>query len=403
MSPEQSELSAQALLNIRPNDAFVTDLIKHWWREPAPAISLTQQPSAQPSSELPSALNVQDSPLVSVSMTEGHFQSGQSLAPFTAGHPQASGIDTLTDKLLGDAGPGPPAGPHALSNPSPIRHEAAPERTNCSVQDDTATAAAAAADQHADVAEFPSEQAASSLMPERQSADQTSYSSFSALQSSYQTPSALPAHQTSPSSEHITAGSEELPVSSAQASSGTSASQQPSSSGHVSPTSQHPYSSSHQLPAASHSSSASDAGQDPSSSSGQAQEAGHSPAASVSHAQAASMKHTSSSSFTPPDRHQPPAEPSTGWQHYRESGSGNRGTDTHSARNASGDEDEGGAGLKGWVEEVQQHEEQLTQKVCGHAARFDFACALASDFAFEFAFDLASFEACLHTMVLLAD
>lgn len=316
-------------------------------------------------------------------MAEGHFQSGQSLAPFTAGHPQASGIDTLTDKLLGDAGPGPPAGARThsilnlhqgLSNPSSIVPGAAPERTDCSVQDDTATAAAAAADQHADVAEPPPEQSASSLMPERPSPDQTFSASLSALQSSVHTPSALPADQTSPSSEHITASSQELPVSSAQASSGTSTSQHPSSSRRVSHTSQHPSSSSLQVPTASHSSSASDAGQDPSSSSGQAQEAGHGPAASVSHAQAASMKHTSSSSYTPPDRHQPLAEPSTGWQHYRESGSGNRGSDTHSARDASGDEDEGGAGLKGWMVEVQQHEVQLTQKVCNHASGFGFAC-----------------------------
>ncbi len=335
-------------------------------------------------------------------MTEGHFQPGQSLAPFTAGHPQASGIDTLTDKLLGDARPGPPAGARThstpilhqgLSNPSPIMPRAAPERTNCSVKEDTATAAAAAADQHADVAEPPSVQSASSLLSQRQPAELTSYS-FSALQSSGQTPSALPADQTehrslrpassssllgheqntgqsSPSSGRNTAGSQELPASSPKAS---SASQHTSSSAHVSHTSQHPSSSSssHQAPAAGHSSSASDAGQQPSYSSGQAQEAGHSPAASVHHTQAADLEHTSSSSYTPPVRHQSLAEPSTGWQHYRESSSGNRGTETHNARDAAGDEDEGGAGLKGWVEEVQQHEEQLTQKVCCHAASFDF-------------------------------
>ncbi len=417
MSLEQSESSAQALLNIKPDDVFVTDLIKHWWQKPASATSLTQQPSALPSSVLPSALSVQGGPPVSDSMTEGHFQSGQSLAPFTAGHPQASGIDTLTNKLLGDAGQGPPAGARThstpilhqgLSNPSPIVAEAAPERTNRSVQDDTATAAAAAADQHANVAEPPPEHSASSLLSHSQSLDVTS-SPFSALQSSGQTFSALPADQTeniclrlassslgheqnpgqsSPSSDHITAGSQELPVSSAQAS---SASQHPSSSGHVPHASQHPSSSLHQAQAASQSSSASDASQHPSSSSGQAQEAGHSPAASVHHAQAAGLEHASSSSFTPPVGHQSLAEPSTGWQHYRQSNRGNRGTKTHNARDAAGDEDEGGAGLKGWVEEVQQHEEQLTQKVCDHAASFDFAC------------DLASLNACLHTIVLLAD
>ena len=429
MSLEQSELSAQALLNIRPDDAFVTDLIKHWWREPAPATPVTQQPSIQPSSELPSALNVQDSPSVSVSMKEGHFQSGQSLAPFTAGHPQASGIDTLTDKLLGDAGPGPPAGARTHSipilhqgfpNPSPIMLKVAPERTNCLGKDDTATAADAAADQHADVAEPPSEHSASSCVSQRQPPDPPS---SSALQSSGPTPSALPAVQTehrylrpasaslghdqspgqsSPSSDHNTAGSQELPVSSTQAS---SASPHLSSSGLVAHTSQQPSSSSslQQAQAASHSSSASDAGQHPSSSSGQAEDAGHSPAASVHHAQAADLENTSSSSYTPSERHQPLAEPSTGRQHYRESGSDNRGTDTHNASDAAGDEDEGGAGLKGWVEVVQQHEEQLTQKVCCHAASFDFACNFASDFAFEFAFDLASFKACLHTIVLLAD
>jgi len=330
-------------------------------------------------------------------MTEGHFQSGQSLAPFTAGHPQASSIDTLTDKLLGDTGQGPPAGAkthstpilyQGLSNPSPIVPGPAPERTNCSVQGDTATAAAAAADQHADLAEPPLELSASSLLSQRQSPAMTS-SSLSALQSPGQTPSALPADQTeniylrpassslghehdsgqsSPSSDHISAGSQELSVSCAQVS---SASQRPSSSGHVSHTSQHPSSSSHQAQAASHSSSASDAGQHPSSSPGPAQEAAHSPAASVHYAQAAGLEHSSSSSYTPPVRHKSLAEPSTGWQHYRQSGIGNRGTDTHNARDAAGDEDE--AGLKRWVEEVQQHEEQLTQKVCGHAAGFDFA------------------------------
>lgn len=279
MNPEQSELSAQALLNTVPDDAFVTDLIKHWWQQPAPATSVTQQPSALPSSELPSALNVQGGPPDSVSMTEGHFQSGQSLAPFTAGHPQASSIDTLTDKLLGDTGQGPPAGAkthstpilyQGLSNPSPIVPGPAPERTNCSVQGDTATAAAAAADQHADLAEPPLELSASSLLSQRQSPAMTS-SSLSALQSPGQTPSALPADQTeniylrpassslghehdsgqsSPSSDHISAGSQELSVSCAQVS---SASQRPSSSGHVSHTSQHPSSllprTRHRLPA----------------------------------------------------------------------------------------------------------------------------------------------------------
>ncbi len=344
---------------------------------------------------------------------EGHFQSSQSLAPFTAGHPQASGIDTLTDKLLGDAGQGPPAGARThstpilhqgSSNPSPIMPGAASERTNCSVQDDTATAAAAAADQHADMAEPPSEHSASSLVTQRQPPDPPS---SSALESSGPTPSALPADQTehrhlmpasssflghehrpshsSPSSDHITAGSQGLPVSSAKAS---SAIQHPSSSLHLSHTSQHSSSSSHQLLAASRSSSASDAGQHPSSSSGQAQEAGHSPNASVPHAQAAGLQHTSSSSYTPPDRHHSLAEPSRGWQHYRESGSGNRDTDTHNARDAAGDEDEGGAGLKGWVEEVQQHEEQLTQKVCSHAASLDFAWNFACDLACDLAYVL---------------
>ncbi|DBA92467.1 TPA: hypothetical protein ACH3X1_002700 [Trebouxia sp. C0004] len=416
LSPEQSELSAQALLNIRPDDAFVTDLIKHWWRQPAPTTPVDQQPSGHPSSKLPSALNVQGGPPNSVSMAEGHFQFGQSLAPFVAGHPQTSGIDTPTDKLLGDAGQGPPTGARThstpilhqgLSNPSPIVPGAAPERTNCSVQDDTATAAAAAADQHADVAEPPPEQSASSLLPERQSPDQASFSSFCALQSSGQTFSALPADQTenirlrlassslvlehnpgqsSPFSGHITAGSQELPVSSAQAS---DASQHPSSSGHVCHTSQHPSSSSHQAQAGSHSSSASHSSQHLSSSSGQAQEAGNSLAASVHHAHAAGLEHASSSSYTPPIRHQSLAEPSTGWQHYRQSGT--RGTQTQSDRDAAGDEDEGGAGLKGWVEEGRQHEEQLTQKVCGHAASFDIASVLAS------------LKACLHTIVLLAD
>ncbi|KAL0020383.1 hypothetical protein WJX79_002660 [Trebouxia sp. C0005] len=195
LSPEQSHLSAQALLNIRPDDAFVTDLIKHWWQQPASATSVTQQPSVLPSSELPSTLNVQDGPSVSVSMTEGEFQSGQSLAPYTAGHPQASGIDTHTDKLL----------------------------------------------------------------------EQT-------------------------------------------------------------------------------------------------QEAGPSTAASVPHAQAAGLEHTPSSSYTPPIRHQSLAEPSTGWQHYKQSGRGSMGNERRDARDAAGDDDEGGAGLQGWVEEVQQHEEQLTQK-----------------------------------------
>ncbi len=352
-------------------------------------------------------------------MTEGHFQSGQSLAPFTAGHPQASGIDTLTDELLGDTGPGPPAGARThstpilhqgLSNPSPIVPRAAAERTNCSVKDDTATAADAAAYQHADVAEPPSLQSASSLLSQGQPPDPPSSSSFSALQSSGQPSSALPADQTehrslrpassssllgheqntgqsSPSSGRNTAGSQEVPVSSPKAS---SASQHTSSSAHVSHTSQHPSfsSSSHQAQAAGHSSSASDAGQQPSSSSGQAQEAGHSPAASVDHTQAAGLDHTSSSSYTPPVRHQSLAEPSTGWQHYRESGSGNRGTDIDNARDAAGDEDEGGAGLKGWVEEVQQHEEQLTQKVCCHAASFDYACDLATDLPLSLPFIL---------------
>ena len=337
-------------------------------------------------------------------MAEGHFQSGQSLAPFIAGHPQASCIDTLTDKLLGDAGQGPPAGARThstpilhqgLSNPSPIVPGAETERTNCCVQDHTATAAAAAADQHADVAELPPEQSASSLLLQRQSSDSTSCSSFSASQSSGQTPSALSADQTgnlflrppssslghehypgqsSPSSDHNTAGSQGLPVCSAQASSVT---QHPSSSAYVSHTSQHPSSATHQALTGSHSSSASDAGLHPFSSSGQAQEAGHSPAASVPHAQSAGLEHTSTSSYTPPDRHQALAEPSTGWQHYRRS----RGTDTHSARVAAGDEDEGRAGLQGWVDEVQQHEEQLTQKVRGHAAGFDFASGFACDCA----------------------
>lgn len=385
LSPEQSELSAQALLNIRPDDAFVTDLIKHWWRQPAPRTPVTQQPSTQPSSELPSALNVQGGPPDSVSMAEGHFQSGQSLAPFIAGHPQASGIDTLTDKLLGDAGQGPPAGARThstpilhqgLSNPSPTVPGAEPERSNCSVQDDTATAAAAAADQHADVAEPPPEQSASSLLPQRQLPDATSSSSVSALQSSGQTPSGLSADQmenlyleppssslgyehypgqSSPSSDHNTPGGQDLPVSAAQAS---SASQHPSSSARVPHTSQHPSSSLYQALTGSQSSSASDAGLRPSSSSGHAQEAGHSPAASVPHAHSAGLEHTSSSSYTPPDRHQALAEPPTGWQHYRRS----TGTDTQCARVAAGDEDEGRAGLQGWVDEVQQHEEQLTQK-----------------------------------------
>ncbi|KAL0035395.1 hypothetical protein WJX77_004578 [Trebouxia sp. C0004] len=239
LSPEQSELSAQALLNIRPDDAFVTDLIKHWWRQPAPTTPVDQQPSGHPSSKLPSALNVQGGPPNSVSMAEGHFQFGQSLAPFVAGHPQTSGIDTPTDKLLGDAGQGPPTGARThstpilhqgLSNPSPIVPGAAPERTNCSVQDDTATAAAAAADQHADVAEPPPEQSASSLLPERAS---------------------------------------------------TRSWQQPCC-------------------------------------------------------------------FCTPCA--------------RCGQSGTRGTQTQSDRDAAGDEDEGGAGLKGWVEEGRQHEEQLTQK-----------------------------------------
>lgn len=391
LSPEQSHLSAQALLNIRPDDAFVTDLIKQWWQQPASATSVTQQPSVLPSSELPSTLNVQDGPSVSVSMTEGEFQSGQSLAPYTAGHPQASGIDTLTDKLLGNAGPGPPAGARThstpilhqgMSKPSPVVAGAAPERTSCSVQDDIATAAASAADQHADVADPPPERSASSLLPQRQPPDHTS-SSFTTLQSSGQTPSGLPADQTAnrhlqpasssvaheheagqpfPSSDHIATGSQELPVSSAGAS---SASQNPPSSHDVCHASQHCSTSSHQAEAASHSSSALDVSQHPSSASEQTQEAGPSTAASVPHAQAAGLEHTPSSSYTPPIRHQSLAEPSTGWQHYKQSGRGSMGNERRDARDAAGDDDEGGAGLQGWVEEVQQHEEQLTQKVCG--------------------------------------
>lgn len=52
LSPEQSQQSAQALQSIAPDDAFVQDMIKHWWRATAPAISAHQEASGEGQGQL---------------------------------------------------------------------------------------------------------------------------------------------------------------------------------------------------------------------------------------------------------------------------------------------------------------------------------------------------------------
>lgn len=36
LTPEQSKASAEALISIPPDNAFLTDMIKLWWQEPLP-------------------------------------------------------------------------------------------------------------------------------------------------------------------------------------------------------------------------------------------------------------------------------------------------------------------------------------------------------------------------------
>ena len=191
---EQAQASSDALHNVAPDDAFVTDMIKHWWQQPAAALSAAQEPSALASSGHPYSFQQPVAPsesghpqrqrplnpcgqgqaqlqqLLDASrkasaspqqafsdMTAGHPMPEQPLAPFTAGHPQATGIDALTEKLRQDAALGPSLGADSSdvaieqqtrsSKSKTKRQDTDLHRSNHSVQD-VADTAAAVADQH---------------------------------------------------------------------------------------------------------------------------------------------------------------------------------------------------------------------------------------------------------------
>ena len=318
LSPKQSEASSQALHNVPPDDGFVTDMIKHWWQQRAPAAQAAQQPSALVMakhlvSESDTALSHQGHPQQQqpyVDNTDPQAQSEQPLSPFIAGHPQAGAIDILTDKLQGAAALDPHPSQHADSTAkegqgSQKLEGVEPQNTTFSVQNDVAEAAAAAADQcggiSAGSAQYPS-----SSTSQAEAADQSEPSS-SAQE---------PCHSRHPSS----------PPRQAQGAVSLDSS----------PTNNH-------TPL-------------------QTSDAGQKYSWSICPAQAGSQASPSSSGQATLVRQTSAAEPSAGWQHYAQASTANEGGDIHDARNAVQAEGEE-SGLRGWVAEVQHHEQKLTQKV----------------------------------------
>ena len=93
LSPEQSQASAEALHSIAPDDAFVIDMIKHWWHPAALTTPADGGTSTQGQCHSQAPLDAAKA---------GQGQGQQPFEAFTAGHPQAATGDQLADKLQTD-------------------------------------------------------------------------------------------------------------------------------------------------------------------------------------------------------------------------------------------------------------------------------------------------------------
>lgn len=93
LSPEQSQASAEALHSIAPDDAFVIDMIKHWWHPAALTTPADGGTSTEGQCHLQAPLNAAKA---------GQGQGQQPFEALTAGHPQAAAVDQLADKLQTD-------------------------------------------------------------------------------------------------------------------------------------------------------------------------------------------------------------------------------------------------------------------------------------------------------------
>ena len=101
LSAEQSQQSAKVLTQVQPDDAFVIEMLKHWWRPAAPTAEHAVAATAPGSSNNQMSQNAD---------TAGQTPAQDHLACLTAGHPEAVAIDKITDQELQTntaQGPGP--------------------------------------------------------------------------------------------------------------------------------------------------------------------------------------------------------------------------------------------------------------------------------------------------------
>ena len=328
-----------------------------------------------------------------VDNTDPQAHSEQPLSPFIAGHPQAGAIDTLTGKLQGAAALGPHpsqiADSAAKVGPGSLNIEGLePQRTNFPLQNEVAEAAAAAADQCGGISPGSAQHPSSSTS----SQPQVVHRSHSSVPPSFPRPAPPAAFDQTDADDTRRSSSCSSASSAIQRSSASSDqalavnSLLSSSSAQAHNAGPPPSSSSHQAEAA-HQSGPSSSAQEPCHSwhpsspacqtPGAASldstptekhtplqpcDAGYKYSSSIRLAEAGSQALPSSSGQKQLVRQTSAAEPSAGWQHYAHASVDNEESKSQDPRNAAqAEEDE--SGLRGWVAEVQHHEQRLTQKV----------------------------------------